>query len=137
MSSISEIYDIYIQDSLFDPMGSPTSEAPTNRLDVRVKRELQNEKEVFNYPVYIYLMGEQAYLVEQVVYKLHPKVVPSEARVVRTTSNPNCKVMVNLWGTFEMTADVYLSTGQTIKLRHRLRFIEEINPTSGAIFSLE
>jgi len=108
-------YQLDVQDHLLDPE-QPTSGA--------LFTEVQDGR--FEYRVFLYLTGRQVYLVDSVVYSLHPDMRPNAVRVNRTADNPNCKLTLWLWGTFEVTARVQLKTGEAMELQHYLSFGDRV-----------
>ncbi len=118
-NSIGQAFDLTLQDSLFDP------DAPGSSADERPAFASRKADTVL-YRVFIYLEGRHVSMVENVVYQLHPTVSPSEARVVRTPRNPRCKMDLQLWGTFEISAVVTMRTGDVLRLSHQLTFDRDI-----------
>ncbi|MCB9165210.1 MAG: hypothetical protein H6590_01235 [Flavobacteriales bacterium] len=114
-SLIGRAYQLALEDSLVDP------DRPDE--DVRVQELADGRHE---YRVFLYLTGRHLYLVDSVVYGLHPDMNPNTARVVRDPDNPNCKLVLWLWGTFAITARVILRTGETLELEHYLSFGNQV-----------
>jgi len=70
----------------------------------------------------VWLDGPSAELdtVKDVLWKLHPSFSPPEMRV--STRKNGFRLKSSGWGEFEIQADVHLSNGAKVSLRHWLRF---------------
>ena len=124
-SKIGRSYQLEVQDQLLDPDG----QVP----DVRFQ-ELPDDR--YLYRVYLYLTGRHLYMVDYVVYHLHPDMKQNVVRVGRTSENPNCKLTLWLWGTFAITARVQLKTGETLDLEHYLSFGDQVKDLPADRFKL-
>ena len=55
------------------------------------------------YRVFVYLTGRDLPFVKRATYRLHPSVSESPHTVPRTPSNPDCRLVLWLWGTFPLS----------------------------------
>lgn len=77
--------DVAIKDTVFDP------DSPGGPPRIYA-RGLQEENP--RYKVWLYLAGEDLPYVRSVTYKLHPTFPQPVRKVLRTPSNPNCKLVI-------------------------------------------
>jgi len=102
---------IEVKDSIFDPDSSekkvpvrnPTSDSPV-------------------YRVFLYLDGPGLFNVTSVTYVLHPTFKEPVRQVVRTPSNPRCKLEMWTWGLFRVQAIITDTQGNVTTLTHDLQY---------------
>ena len=123
-SKTGRAYQIDLHDSLVDPDDPNGMVRFDKRPDDR-----------YAYLVYLHLSGRQLYMVDSVVYELHPEMQPNRVRIARTPDNPFCKHAIWLWGIFPVGARVQLKTGETIYLEHYPTFGDQVRALPAERFS--
>ena len=103
-------YDIKVCDTAFDP---------------RDNSKVIHYKKMDNrnlYKVWIYLDGKDLPYVEGVNYLLHSTFENPRQSISRTSSNPNCSLIIWTWGIFTVRVNVSLKNGERIELLHELTY---------------
>ncbi len=109
------MFDIEIADRPYDPGARQKVAARRSRGDTVL------------YRVYIFLTGRDLPFVQQVTYHLHPTVTPSVQRVARSIV-PDCRLVMWLWGTFEVWAEIEDTKGRRYRRQHLLEFDQFFEP---------
>ncbi len=113
--------DVKIKDRPYD-LDAPKNQKKTihyKRLDKRIL-----------YKVYIYLSGRDVSFVRSVTYTLH-KTFRNRTRIVnKTDSNPYCRLIIWVWGTFEIQAVVEDARGIQHEICHNLTFDKYFDATT-------
>lgn len=109
--------DISLSDSLFDP------DSPAEGQSISYKGDPDRP----HYKVYIHLAGRDLAFVDKVTYKLHESFKRDTVSVSRSPRNPKCKLVIWTWGIFTIEATVYTIDGNTIRLKHPMKYDEDIN----------
>ena len=107
--------NIEIRDSAFDP-------------DIVGRQvEVQNpEADQPLYRVHIYLEGPDLVRVRSVTYKLHETFRNPVRRVIRSPTNPRCKLSFWAWGVFAVEAEIKDKRGRPHRRHHRLAYNRDI-----------
>ena len=77
------------------------------------------------YKVYLYLDGLGLPYINAVTYVLHPTFKEPTRQVIRTASNPRCKLELWTWGLFRVQAIVADRDGNMVTLTHDLQYDKE------------
>jgi transcription initiation factor IIF auxiliary subunit len=103
-------------DSVFDP------DSPKDRV-IQV-RNADSERPL--YKVFLFLRGPELPFVERVEYILHPTFKQPHRTIVRSPSNPHCKLVTWAWGIFELQGVVHDKRGTIQRLVHFLQYDREL-----------
>lgn len=79
------------------------------------------------YRVYLYLEGMDLEFVRSVTYHLHHTFSNPVEKIKRSDSNPNCKLSLWMWGTFEVKAVIEDRKGRKYERSHFLEFDKFFN----------
>jgi transcription initiation factor IIF auxiliary subunit len=79
-----------------------------------------------SYKVTIEATGNDTPFVKRITYVLHPTFRNRIKPVTRSLSNPSCSLSFYAWGTFSVEAKIEFASGEISKIRHALRFDEDI-----------
>jgi hypothetical protein len=74
------------------------------------------------YRVFVYLTGRDLPFVKRATYSLHPSVSGTPQAVARTPANPDCRLILWLWGTFPLSVVVEDLKDGTHELQYKLQF---------------
>lgn len=110
---------IEIRDSVFDPESKPA----------KILKKDGNSQGNDLYRVFLFVDGLDLPSVRSVVYHLHSSFKNGTLRVVRTPSNPSCKLTIWTWGTFVVRAEVEDLEGRIHKISHQLSWDREVEPS--------
>lgn len=111
--------DVVVKDSVFDPLGSsPDTAEKIVRVRIKDNRTL--------YRVWMYLEGNDLPFVDNVTYTLHPSFAERVFRVPRSSTNPNCSLVIWTWGTFEVNVRIEDKKGRVYEVIHPLTYDEQL-----------
>ena len=108
-------YDIKICDSVIEP--------ETDSKDIYYKESGSRKL----YKVWIYLDGKDLPYVENVTYFLHSSFPNPKQTVRRTSSNPNCSLVIWTWGLFTIKGTTLFKDSSTDELSHSLTYNNSFN----------
>ena len=103
-------FNVWVEDLPFDPYGG----------DRVVYYKSQGER--WSYKVSLFLNGMDVPFVRSVTYKLPSSFDVSFRRVVRSLWNPNCKLVLWVWGKFEVRVWIETKKGHVFETSHYLDF---------------
>lgn len=109
---------IEIRDSVFDP------DLEGNK----ILKKAGNGGGQDLYRVFLYLEGLDVPSVRSVVYHLHSSFEKDKHRIVRTPTNPSCKLVIWTWGLFLVRAEIEDLEGRTLKISHTLGWDRDVKP---------
>ncbi len=112
--------DIEVKDSVFDPDLPRTSSS-------KIYFRVGTDGKIY-YKVWLYLEGNDLPYIKSVTYTLHESFREPNQTVRRTSSNPNCKLLIWTWGLFTVGATIIDKKGRTYKVSHELRYDKELFP---------
>lgn len=113
--------DIDVKDSVFDP---DLPRSSSSNIYFRIGK---GDGKTY-YKVWLYLEGNDLPYIDSVTYTLHESFREPNQTVRRTSSNPNCKFVIWTWGLFTVRATIIDKKGFTYKVRHELRYDNELFP---------
>lgn len=111
MQSMERSKNIIVRDSLFDPSSGRQDKLGYNKVEDK-----------YFYKVWLYLEGTDLPYVDYVIYHLHPTFPNPDMTVRRTIANPNCSQAIWSWGMFNVNAEIFLKSGEVIRIDHYLTF---------------
>jgi transcription initiation factor IIF auxiliary subunit len=109
---LDELLDIEIADLPYEPGAGENQKVVARR----------RRADAVLYRVYIFLRGRDLPFVRHVTYHLHPTVTPPVQRVVRSETVPDCRLVLWLWGTFEVQGVIEDTKGRHYRRQHFLQF---------------
>lgn len=121
-------YNLYLQDSLFDPNDTKSMER-----NVATYKKFPGKDSKILYKVWVYLNGRDMPFVQSVKYHLHPSFQVSQYQIDKSYSNPNFSLVLWTWGIFNIKAEVTLITGEVLVLNHMLTYANKFNTDEDVI----
>lgn len=106
--------NVEVKDSIIDPDSTD-----------RTARVRNPKSDTPLYRVFVYLDGVGLPYVNAVTYVLHPTFKDPTRQVLRTPSNPRCKLEIWTWGLFRVQAIVTDREGNMVTLTHDLQYSKE------------
>jgi transcription initiation factor IIF auxiliary subunit len=79
------------------------------------------------YQVFLYGEGPGLPFVESITYELHPTFNDPVKRVVRSVTNPRCKLVIWTWGLFTVKATIRDKTGRQEVRSHHLEYATQFS----------
>jgi len=110
--------NVFIRDSVFNPNLSPSAPRKVHVREDDDGRPL--------YKVWLYLDGNDVPFVRAVTYRLHETFAEPVRVVPRSSSNPNCQLVIWTWGVFAVRAEIQDKKGYIYKVVHVLEYESQL-----------
>jgi len=121
-------YNLFIQDSLFDPSDPKAALGKT----ATYKKYPGPDSKVL-YKVWVFLDGRDMPFVQSVQYHLHPSFRNTQYQIDKSHSNPNFALVIWTWGIFNVKAEVTLISGEILVLNHLLTYANNFDSDEDVI----